>query len=86
MLATSFTSLAACSFSWQGKNGGGGEIRTLGWVLANDGFQDRCIRPLCHPSAEVAYIKPFAKRVNTYELKFMKKGTFFELNKVYTTY
>jgi len=34
----------------------------------------------------VAYIKPFAKRVNTYELKFMKKGTFFELNKVYTTY
>ena len=29
--------------------GGGGEIRTRG-TLRPVGFQDRCIRPLCHPS------------------------------------
>ena len=32
--------------------GGGGEIRTLG-ALRHAGFQDRCIRPLCHPSANL---------------------------------
>jgi hypothetical protein len=32
-----------------GENGGGGEIRTRG-TLRPVGFQDRCIRPLCHPS------------------------------------
>ncbi len=35
---------------WLFKNlGGGGEIRTHG-TLRYDGFQDRCVRPLCHPS------------------------------------
>ena len=33
-------------------SGGGGEIRTLG-ALRHAGFQDRCIRPLCHPSANL---------------------------------
>ena len=32
-----------------GMGGGGGEIRTRG-TLRPVGFQDRCIRPLCHPS------------------------------------
>ena len=32
-------------------NGGGEEIRTLGRLLTVAGFQDQCIRPLCHPSA-----------------------------------
>ena len=30
--------------------GGGGEIRTHG-PFTDAGFQDRCIRPLCHPSS-----------------------------------
>src|SRR5690606_10964896 len=33
------------------RNGGGGEIRTLDRLLTYAGFQDRCIQPLCHPSA-----------------------------------
>ena len=36
--------------------GGGGEIRTRGPLRAA-GFQDRCIRPLCHPS-DVATVAP----------------------------
>ena len=34
------------------KCGGGGEIWTLGELLTLAGFQDQCIQPLCHPSAE----------------------------------
>ena len=34
-------------------NGGGGGIRTHGWSPIA-GFQDRCNRPLCHPSARRA--------------------------------
>lgn len=34
----------------QGEDGGGGEIRTLE-RLPVDGFQDRCLQPLGHPSA-----------------------------------
>ncbi len=46
-------------------NGGGGEIRTLGRVLAVAGFQDRCFRPLSHPSAvSDAYITIHELRVN----------------------
>ena len=30
--------------------GGSGEIRTHGGLLTLDGFQDRCIKPLCHAS------------------------------------
>lgn len=30
--------------------GGGGEIRTHGGLSTHDGFQDRCIKPLCHTS------------------------------------
>jgi len=36
------------------KNGGGGGIRTHGW-LPNFGFQDRRNRPLCHPSGLSAH-------------------------------
>ncbi len=32
------------------KIGGEAEIRTLGGVAPHDGFQDRCIKPLCHLS------------------------------------
>ena len=32
--------------------GGGAGIRTLGRLQTYVGFQDRCIRPLCHPSEE----------------------------------
>lgn len=31
-------------------NGGSGEIRTHGGLSTLDGFQDRCIKPLCHAS------------------------------------
>ena len=30
--------------------GGSGEIRTHGGLSTLDGFQDRCIKPLCHTS------------------------------------
>ena len=30
--------------------GGSGEIRTHGGLSTLDGFQDRCIKPLCHAS------------------------------------
>ncbi len=30
--------------------GGSGEIRTHGGLLTHVGFQDRCIKPLCHAS------------------------------------
>ena len=42
-----------CGWVWRCRayDGGGGGIRTLGTGLPLDGFQDRCIRPLCHPSA-----------------------------------
>ena len=33
--------------------GGSGEIRTHGGLSTLDGFQDRCIKPLCHASLEV---------------------------------
>ena len=33
------------------KSGGGTGIRTLDRLLTYAGFQDRCIQPLCHPSA-----------------------------------
>ena len=32
------------------RNGGSGEIRTHGGLSTLDGFQDRCIKPLCHAS------------------------------------
>ena len=32
------------------KFGGSGEIRTHGGLQTLDGFQDRCIKPLCHAS------------------------------------
>ena len=32
-------------------SGGGTGIRTLDRLLTYAGFQDRCIQPLCHPSA-----------------------------------
>ena len=32
------------------KIGGSGEIRTHGGLSTLDGFQDRCIKPLCHAS------------------------------------
>ncbi len=41
------------SNEFKGLNGaycGGGEIRTHGRLLTYVGFQDRCIKPLCHPS------------------------------------
>ncbi len=37
------------------KCGGGGEIRTLGWFPIG-GFQDRCLKPLGHPSARPSAI------------------------------
>ncbi len=36
------------------KCGGGGEIRTLGWFPIG-GFQDRCLKPLGHPSVLKLY-------------------------------
>jgi hypothetical protein len=48
------------------KNGGSGEIRTHGGLSTLDGFQDRCIKPLCHASVLEAVIlmelTAFAKR------------------------
>ncbi len=48
------------------KNGGSGEIRTHGGLSTLDGFQDRCIKPLCHASILEAVIlmelTAFAKR------------------------
>ena len=32
------------------RDGGSGEIRTHGGLSTLDGFQDRCIKPLCHAS------------------------------------
>lgn len=43
------------SVAIQQESGGGREIRTLGGLLTHAGFQDRCIKPLCHPSGD-AYI------------------------------
>jgi hypothetical protein len=39
------------------RSGGGREIRTLGRLLTYAGFQDRCIKPLCHPSALAGILK-----------------------------
>ena len=47
-----FTYDAVCFRSTE--NGGGGGIRTHGW-LPNFGFQDRRNRPLCHPSGLSAH-------------------------------
>lgn len=53
-------------------NGGGEEIRTLGRVLAVAGFQDRCFRPLSHPSAvSDAYITGFTLSVNNIYKKIL---------------
>ena len=38
-------------------SGGGGEIRTLGRFPVG-GFQDRCLKPLGHPSAMTCTIVP----------------------------
>ncbi len=35
--------------------GGGGEIRTHGGLSTLDGFQDRCIKPLCHTSGFIVF-------------------------------
>ncbi len=43
-------------------NGGGGEIRTLE-RLPVDGFQDRCLKPLGHPSATSRTINRASKLV-----------------------
>lgn len=43
-------------------NGGGGEIRTLE-RLPVDGFQDRCLQPLGHPSATSRTINRASKLV-----------------------
>src|SRR5258705_5021669 len=39
--------------------GGGGEIRTHG-ALRHSCFQDKCIRPLCHPSNECCTMRTHA--------------------------
>tara|TARA_R110002110_G_scaffold68432_3_gene185274 strand:+ start:182 stop:475 length:294 start_codon:yes stop_codon:yes gene_type:complete len=52
------------SYRGSTKNGGGGEIRTLGRLLTYASFQDWCIKPLCHPSAEEAHITVFSWGVN----------------------
>ncbi len=44
-------------------DGGGGEIRTLGWFPIG-GFQDRCLQPLGHPSAMTSTIIICAFNVN----------------------
>ncbi len=49
--------------SMASNNGGGGEIRTLGW-LPIGGFQDRCLQPLGHPSAMTSTINILAFDVN----------------------
>ncbi len=44
----------ASTMCWPVKCGGGGEIRTLGWFPIG-GFQDRCLKPLGHPSVLKLY-------------------------------
>jgi hypothetical protein len=44
----------ASTACWPVKCGGGGEIRTLGWFPIG-GFQDRCLKPLGHPSVLKLY-------------------------------
>ena len=53
--------------------GGGGEIRTLGRSPVA-GFQDRCFRPLSHPSRSGCDITVTVHRVNTLALNL---GIFF---------
>ena len=58
----------ASTTCWPVKCGGGGEIRTLGWFPIG-GFQDRCLKPLGHPSAMTRTINiPFSdvKRLSVY--------------------
>ena len=58
------------------EDGGGGEIRTLGRLLTYAGFQDRCIKPLCHPSvASEVYNTDLKLQCNL----FFKKNRFFSL-------
>ncbi len=45
------------------EDGGGGEIRTLGWFPIG-GFQDRCLQPLGHPSAMRCTINILSLDVN----------------------
>ena len=47
-------------------SGGEKEIRTLEGLLTLAGFQDRCIKPLCHLSAMDGIIKTLAKLVKRF--------------------
>lgn len=47
---------------------GGGRIRTFGALITHDGFQDRCIKPLCHTSN---FTLPIDKQLTNIHLVFL---------------
>ena len=57
------------------RSGGGREIRTLGRLLTYAGFQDRCIKPLCHPSS-AAYTNHFVRENKAKYIKFFQLRDF----------
>ena len=54
-----FTDTIHCRKTIDKKIGGSGEIRTHGGLLTHDGFQDRCIKPLCHASEKKCDFNPY---------------------------
>ena len=54
-----------------------GRDSNSGWGRPHDGFQDRCIKPLCHLSSVLRFLKDFLlkriKKVKTFFYIFQKK-------------